>query len=824
MKKLNRGFIPVAAALLLIPLIAGIAVGRQVEDQKLGAPSTELVYQKTVLPVSDSAYDLGTTTQAWRNVYFDQVCLTADTCRTSWPSGGGGSGNSAWTINGSAGLIYNATSTDKVGVGTTTPFAKFGIHANNGETKLRLFDVASSTSNATTSLFNISNTGDLFSLGKNDTFLDSNAGGGNRTYLDIQGSGGYGEFTASDELYLSAASANINISNDNILNSSNGFTVTASGQINLDGGSFLADTTANTYSFTGASTGIEGILSFSSVSGSDKTFTFPNFTGTVCLSDVNCAATTTANTWSSLQTFTSGILANASSTLQNFTFVNATGSQATTSALAVSRLTAADCDVKANTSGSLYCGTDTTGGGQNSKWATTTDGGWIYPNASTNTGAGIGTTTPKWALQVASSTRPQLALSDASLTSNHWTLRSISGNLYFATASPSTYATNSTAAIEIIGSTTTFNGGVNITEALDLGGDYIEDITGDNLAVSGGILSVSDGSGSNLDADFLDGLSSASFLRADASSNLLTGNTLTLNAGSTFDINSTNVSIADTSIVFDGATTNFQTTGDFSINTNDIFIESTDGDVIFNGVSTTSASAFIDVSANMLGIGSPNSGDPQVTFAIGNPAVEKWSLGADDSDSDAFVLSAGGTLGTNNHFRWSTASTTAYSPFEYVPDTELYIPASDFEIENNNRICTQITALAGRGILTLTPTAVPSSCTVQFSALIPQILHGENAKIRSATFYYAAASSTALIDTNTFVEYNPTDGTATVHDNDTTDITAGTSHAMSGFPVTLGTSETGSSVLVQLTVAFNTASGASNAMVLRGVKIVWDTD
>src|SRR3990167_8453238 len=57
-----------------------------IESQNLGAPSTELIYQKTILPITDSAYDLGTTTKAWRNTYFDQVCLTDDTCRTTWPT------------------------------------------------------------------------------------------------------------------------------------------------------------------------------------------------------------------------------------------------------------------------------------------------------------------------------------------------------------------------------------------------------------------------------------------------------------------------------------------------------------------------------------------------------------------------------------------------------------------------------------------------------------------------------------------------------------------------------------------------------------------
>ena len=45
------------------------------------------------------------------------------------------------------------------GVGTSTPYAKLSIHANNGETNATLFSIASSTASATTTLFNVSNTG-----------------------------------------------------------------------------------------------------------------------------------------------------------------------------------------------------------------------------------------------------------------------------------------------------------------------------------------------------------------------------------------------------------------------------------------------------------------------------------------------------------------------------------------------------------------------------------------------------------------------------------------------------------------------------------------
>ncbi len=63
---------------------------------------------------------------------------------------------------------------------------------------------------------------------------------------------------------------------------------------------------------------------------------------------------------------------------------------------------------------------------------------------------GIATTTPFWALTVASSTGPQIAMVDGSPSSNAWTMRNISGNLYFATSSNSSSATSSTPAISVI--------------------------------------------------------------------------------------------------------------------------------------------------------------------------------------------------------------------------------------------------------------------------------------------------------------------------------------------------------------------------------------
>jgi hypothetical protein len=61
----------------------------------------------------------------------------------------------------------------------------------------------------------------------------------------------------------------------------------------------------------------------------------------------------------------------------------------------------------------------------------------------------IGTSTPRWPLQLASSTAPQFALSDGSNTSNHWTMRNAGGILYIATSSPNTFATSTLSALTI---------------------------------------------------------------------------------------------------------------------------------------------------------------------------------------------------------------------------------------------------------------------------------------------------------------------------------------------------------------------------------------
>jgi hypothetical protein len=61
--------------------------------------------------------------------------------------------------------IFNALYNGKVGLGTSTPWAKLSISLNSGDTSQYAFMIASSTASATTTLFSVSNTGNATLLG-----------------------------------------------------------------------------------------------------------------------------------------------------------------------------------------------------------------------------------------------------------------------------------------------------------------------------------------------------------------------------------------------------------------------------------------------------------------------------------------------------------------------------------------------------------------------------------------------------------------------------------------------------------------------------------
>ena len=104
------------------------------------------VFTRTLVPESNSAFDIGTSTLTYRNLYVDRICLSAD-CQTAWPAGGTFSwtptsyGNATSTTLGFLnGFLSTASSTftsntyfpsgiwnasGKVGIGTTEPGANW---------------------------------------------------------------------------------------------------------------------------------------------------------------------------------------------------------------------------------------------------------------------------------------------------------------------------------------------------------------------------------------------------------------------------------------------------------------------------------------------------------------------------------------------------------------------------------------------------------------------------------------------------------------------------------------------------------------------------
>ena len=84
----------------------------------------QYIFQKSILPESDSKYSLGTTTpsvNAWASVITDQLCLTGDSCKTTWPTGIGSGLATTSPIASSNLLVYSSVGTGSAfGVATST--------------------------------------------------------------------------------------------------------------------------------------------------------------------------------------------------------------------------------------------------------------------------------------------------------------------------------------------------------------------------------------------------------------------------------------------------------------------------------------------------------------------------------------------------------------------------------------------------------------------------------------------------------------------------------------------------------------------------------
>ena len=78
---------------------------------------------QTIIPFQNNAYELGTSTAYWRNLFTNQICLAGD-CKTAWPTGGGGSGGGTFSTTTStvAGQLINYpnNATDIVTIGSNS--------------------------------------------------------------------------------------------------------------------------------------------------------------------------------------------------------------------------------------------------------------------------------------------------------------------------------------------------------------------------------------------------------------------------------------------------------------------------------------------------------------------------------------------------------------------------------------------------------------------------------------------------------------------------------------------------------------------------------
>ena len=103
----------------------------------LAAPS--VIYQPTILP-SNNSRELGTSTNAWLRINSDIICLTADTCRTTWPTGSGSAypfspNNATTSIVGFLGGMFSVGSStiqDLHATNFTLGTLSGGLGANNG--------------------------------------------------------------------------------------------------------------------------------------------------------------------------------------------------------------------------------------------------------------------------------------------------------------------------------------------------------------------------------------------------------------------------------------------------------------------------------------------------------------------------------------------------------------------------------------------------------------------------------------------------------------------------------------------------------------------
>ncbi|MFA5774924.1 MAG: hypothetical protein WC864_06070, partial [Ilumatobacteraceae bacterium] len=420
----------------------------------------------------DITHNTGTTTASIFSVFMGGTAGVPQT----------GNGDLAFATLRSGTLTEGArlTSAGNFGVGTTSPSATFAVQGNvyifGNSTTTNIFSTTASSTNLfsqTASLGtltvsgNTTHTGTLTQTGLatfTNGFLSIASSTITSGLFSMNGGASTTAFTNSGATWLTSPTASSLLALDNtgkvIATTTIGWNLLkgpASSIFAFDAsGNPIATTSIGTNYLTGT---LATINSTAITAG-----------GTFTLTAASSTLLANNNTWTGLNTFNGNTtLANATTTNLFSTTASSTNLFSQTASLGSLNLPLiTNAILSVNASGAVVATTSIgvnylTGilpianGGTNNNTGGTTNGinyfdGTKYTNNANlqfvnNSLLAVGTTTPFWALTVASSTGPQIALVDTTSSSKAWTLRSISNSFYLATSTAT--ATSSTAAFAL---------------------------------------------------------------------------------------------------------------------------------------------------------------------------------------------------------------------------------------------------------------------------------------------------------------------------------------------------------------------------------------
>src|SRR3990167_7157189 len=148
-----------------------------------------------LVPITDSIYYLGTTTPstiAWLSIITDQLCLTADTCRTTWPTGGSSTFSwtpTSWGVSTSTtlgflqGFLSTASSTIDSNLRITGNLLVNGNSTTTNATSTNFFSTTASSTNLFSAIASFGN----LTLGTPLPVASGGTGNTNRTLTESTG-------------------------------------------------------------------------------------------------------------------------------------------------------------------------------------------------------------------------------------------------------------------------------------------------------------------------------------------------------------------------------------------------------------------------------------------------------------------------------------------------------------------------------------------------------------------------------------------------------------------------------------------------------------